>query len=164
MKQKMEIERKWWFKGDVEEFLEECEIIKTMPIYQKYLSMGEHEIRIRLEQEEVLVVYKEGFGLTRNELIFKTTMEDYHEKMALFGGTKVNSLSKVRYNVIYHSEEYEVDVFDDRSLVLIEKEFESVVDAESFVGAIEDIAEEVTGNYDFYNANLVNKYDKEFLI
>jgi len=164
MKQKMEIERKWWFKGDVEEFLRECEIIKIIHIYQKYLSMGEHEIRIRLKQKEPLVVYKEGFGLVRNELTFRTTMKDFDEKMELFGGKEVNSLSKSRLVVVYCSEEYEVDVFQDRSLVLIEKEFESVVDAESFVGAIEDIAEEVTGDYDFYNANLVNRYDKEFLI
>jgi CYTH domain-containing protein len=142
---------------------EDVKILDSNSIYQKYLDISDDtELRIRSNPSNgYTLVYKKGVELVRSELIFSITREDY---LAKLGDKDVNSIMKLRTDFEYKGQVYEGDEFVGRDLVIVEKEFDSYVDAESFVSLIDIPMTEVTGNKDYYNRNLIENRKESELI
>lgn len=145
-----ETERKFLVKGEFRHLaVEEIRIIQT------YLSIDQDKtIRIRIANNKAFITIKGrsiGNSISRNEWEFQIPISDATEMMKLCLEGKID---KTRYIIPAGKHSFEVDVFHDKNEGLILAEIELSSDDERF--EIPDwLGEEVTGNPNYYNANLI---------
>lgn len=148
-----EIERKFLVKSD--EFKEQASQ-KTLFV-QAYLNTDpERTIRIRISGDKAFMTIKgksSKNGLTRFEWEKPIELEEAKELLKLCEPGKIE---KYRYLISAGAHTYEVDEFleDNAGLVLAEIELENEDD--NFEKP-DWLGEEVTGNADYYNSNLIAK-------
>ena len=124
----VEIERTWLVPGDAPLELAES----SVDIRQGYLVItSETEVRVRAAGATRLLTVKTGRGLERGEVELPITIEQFD---ALWPATTAARVVKTRHTVRVGDHLGEVDIFADdlAGLVLVEVEFDSVDDAESF--------------------------------
>ena len=122
---------------------------------QGYLSsQKEHTVRIRISGEEAFLTIKgPSQGASRLEFEYSIPASDANEIMAL---CKKPIIEKTRYIVFHNGLKWEIDEFEGINKGLLLAELELKHENQSF--DLPDWAgEEVTGNPDYYNANLVKK-------
>jgi adenylate cyclase len=145
-----ETERKFLVKGEFRHLA-----VKKLSIIQAYLSIdSDKTIRIRIANDKAYITIKgrpTGKSISRGEWEFSIPISDATEiiKLCLNG-----RIIKTRYLVPVGKHIFEVDVFHDKNEGLVIAEIELSSDDERF--EIPDwIGEEVTGNPDYYNSNLI---------
>ena len=163
MSNKLEIERKW--KCDFDDFAilmatsDDFVVKSKTAIYQKYLLISE-EVEARLRSRtngEYSLTIKKGTGMTRSEIVINLNREEF---MRLTGDKNANSLVKTRFEVDFKGISYEIDSYSFKDFVIIEKEFTSQVDAESFVCNLDLNLKEVTNDEAYYNKNLIDSVNE----
>ena len=144
----MEIERKF--------------LVKTLPenlenYEQKRISQGylctEPVVRIRRSNEEYFLTYKGRGKMVREEHEFPLTAEAFAHMLPKIDGILID---KIRYLIpLDEKHTAELDIFQGvlAPLRLVEVEFESVEDADSFV-APDWFGEDVTNSTEYHNSNL----------
>ena len=144
-----EIERKFLVIG---EFRSLANI--SYRIAQGYLSSDpERTVRIRIKGDRAFITIKgksTESGLTRYEWEKEIPIHDAHELLKLCQPCKIE---KIRYEVIFEHQTFEVDEFfgSNRGLILAELELEN----ENTVYVTPPwIGKEVTGDPHYYNAYL----------
>lgn len=148
-----EIERKFLVPSD--DFKEQAS--KKTLFIQAYLNTHpERTIRIRISGEQAFMTIKgksSENGLSRFEWEKEIPIEEAKELLELCEPGKIK---KYRYLIQFGDHIYEVDEFleDNEGLTLAEIELES--EEEKFEKP-DWIGEEVTGNLDYYNSNLIAK-------
>lgn len=129
----------------------------SMNITQAYIShRPDGIVRLRLTDSKAwLTVKGRTRGISRNEWEYEIPIEDAREMIDhhIYEGSY---LSKTRYLVDYKGRTWEIDEFHKglKGLVLAEVELPSVeteVELPPFIG------EEVSGNPEYYNSNLMKK-------
>jgi CYTH domain-containing protein len=129
--------------------------VKEMEITQAYLSIDpEKTIRIRIADKEAFITIKgrsKGKSFTRSEWEFPIPISDANEIMSLCIPGKI---LKTRYLIPSGDHTYEVDVFHGKNEGLIIAEIELSAEDELFEKP-DWLGEEVTGNPQYYNANLI---------
>ena len=144
----MEIERKFLVKK-LPENLEEYE---KKHISQGYLCTNP-VVRIRRSNEEYFLTYKGRGKMVREEYEFPLTAEAYEHMLPKIDGLLID---KIRYLIpLDKKHTAELDIFQGQlsPLRLIEVEFESEEDANSFE-APEWFGDDVTNSKDYHNSNL----------
>ncbi|MDR5591271.1 CYTH domain-containing protein [Christiangramia sp. SM2212] len=148
-----EIERKFLVKSDN---FKKLASEKTLFV-QAYLNTDpERTIRIRISGDKAFMTIKgksSENGLSRFEW---ETEIDLDEAKELLNLCEPGKIEKFRYLVSAGNHTYEVDEFleDNKGLVLAEIELENEDDE---FEKPEWLGEEVTGNLDYYNSNLIAK-------
>lgn len=146
-----EIERKFLVKSD--NFKEQSS--KKISIIQAYLNTHpERTIRIRINDNDAYLTIKgksSEDGLTRFEWEKKIPMEEARKLLKICEPGKIE---KYRHHVNAGKHTYEVDEFlgENHGLVIAELELE---EEEDKFEKPEWLGEEVTGNLDYYNSNLI---------
>jgi len=146
----IETERKFLVKGEFRHLA-----VEEIRITQTYLSIDQDKtIRIRIANNKAFITIKGrsiGNSISRNEWEFQIPVSDATEIMKLCIDGKID---KTRYLIPVGKHSFEVDVFHDKNEGLIIAEIELSSDDEKF--EIPDwLGEEVTGNPNYYNANLI---------
>ena len=150
----IETERKWILRN-----IPKNDPDKIYRIFQKYSSDG---WRYRSQEE---ISFKNGTGKIEIEY-FKTKKrpigfasnieEEYRISDFDFNNAdKIKSISKLRHVYYQNGLKYEVDVFNDIHLIIMEVEIEEIdqiIEVPSFLG--KEIIYEVTGIKEFNNTNL----------
>jgi adenylate cyclase len=126
-------------------------------LQQGYLSTQPHKtIRVRIADARAFLTIK-GIttGASRSEFEYEIPADEAAELLAQFSEAE---LSKVRYEINFGQKCWEVDVFSGDNAGLIVAEIE--LDSETETFELPDwIAEEVTEDVRYYNANLtLNPY------
>ena len=148
-----EIERKFLVTSD--DFKEQAS--KKTLFIQAYLNTHpERTIRIRISGEQAFMTIKgksSENGLSRFEWEKEISIKEAKQLLELCEPGKIK---KYRYLIQFGDHIYEVDEFreDNEGLTLAEIELES--EEEKFEKP-DWIGEEVTGNLDYYNSNLIAK-------
>lgn len=148
-----EIERK--FLVDSKEFIKDATEKKYF--VQAYLNTDpERTIRIRIADNDAFMTIKgksSADGLTRFEWEKQIYKEEAKELLKI---CEAGTIEKYRYLVPEGKHTYEVDEFlgDNQGLILAEIELEK--EDESFYKP-DWLGQEVTGNLDYYNSNLIKK-------
>lgn len=148
-----EIERKFLVKSD--DFKNQAS--EKILFIQAYLNTDpERTIRIRISGDHAFMTIKgksSENGLSRFEWEKEIAMTDAQELLDLCEPGKIK---KNRYLIHVGDHTYEVDEFleDNKGLILAEIELES--EKESFEKP-DWLGEEVTGNLNYYNSNLIRK-------
>ena len=144
----MEIERKFLVK-ELPEHLEEYE--------QKHICQGymctNPVVRIRRSNEEYFLTYKGRGKMVREEHEFALTAEAFEHMLPKIDGILID---KIRYLIpLEDGHTAELDIFQGvlAPLRLVEVEFASVEDAESFV-APAWFGDDVTNSKEYHNSNL----------
>jgi len=146
----LETERKFLVKGEFRHLA-----TKKTEIVQTYLSIDKDKtIRIRTAGKKAFLTIKSRHisgSISRNEWETEIPVKDAQEIMMICLPGKV---VKTRYLVPYGNHTFEVDEFHDRNegLVIAELELESESD---HYEKPEWLGEEVTGNPEYYSANLI---------
>jgi adenylate cyclase len=145
-----ETERKFLVKDEFRHLA-----VKKIPIIQSYLSIDPVKtIRLRVKEEKAFLTIKSRVlkeTITRSEWEFPIPVSDAYEMMKICLPGKI---VKTRYLIPFGKHTFEVDVFHDKNEGLIIAEIELVSEDEQF--DIPDwLGEEVTGNPDYYNSNLI---------
>jgi adenylate cyclase len=145
-----ETERKFLIKGEFRHLA-----VKEISIVQAYLSIDpDKSIRIRISDNKAYITIKgrtDGKTISRGEWEFSIPISDASEIMKLCLNGKI---VKTRYLIPAGKHTFEVDVFHDKNEGLVIAEIELSSDDERF--EIPDwLGEEVTGNPDYYNSNLI---------
>lgn len=145
-----ETERKFLVKGKFRHLA-----VKEINIIQSYLSIDpDKTIRLRIADEKAFLTIK-GRPLkntiTRNEWEVQVTVTDAQEMMPL---CLPGRIVKTRYLIPSGRHVFEVDIFHEKNEGLIIAEIELISEDEQFVKP-DWLGEEVTGNPDYYNANLI---------
>jgi adenylate cyclase len=146
----IETERKFLVKGDFE-----CLAVKKALIRQAYFSTHPgRTIRLRIKDEKGIITFKSTIhneSLSRNEWEFEIPLKDAEEliKICLPG-----IINKTRYYIPAGKHTFEVDVFHGKNEGLVIAEIELSSETEEF-DKPEWLGEEVTGNPDYYNSNLI---------
>lgn len=146
----IEIERKFLVKGSFKESAE-----GSNRVVQVYLSADPYRIvRVRKMGNRAFITIKSGAKdskLSRLEWEFEIPPEQANELIRI---SLPGRIEKTRYYVPYGKHVWEVDVFHDRN--------EGLIIAEIELGSVDEefdkpdwIGEEVTGNPDYYNVNLI---------
>jgi adenylate cyclase len=145
-----ETERKFLVKG---EFLHMA--AREIKIIQSYLSIDPAKtIRLRIADEKAYLTIKGRPGknsITRNEWELQVPVKDAEEMMQI---CLPGRIIKTRYLIPYERHVFEVDVFHEKNEGLIIAEIELISDDEQFAKP-DWLGEEVTGNPQYYNANLI---------
>jgi len=145
-----EIERKFLVKGEFRDIA-----ISKTEILQRYLSVDpDKTIRLRIAGTEAFLTIKgrpEGRSISRSEWEFRIPVSDAEDILRLCLPGKV---VKTRYLVPYSGHTFEVDVFHEDNEGLIVAELELSSDDEVFHRP-DWLGREVTGNPEYYNANLI---------
>jgi len=144
-----ETERKFLVKGKFRHLA-----VKEINIIQSYLSIDpDKTIRLRIAEEKAFLTIK-GRPLkntiTRNEWEVQVPVTDALEMMPL---CLPGRIVKTRYLVPSGRHVFEVDIFHEKNEGLIVAEIELISEDEQFVKP-DWLGEEVTGNPNYYNANL----------
>ena len=144
----MEIERKY--------------LVKTLPenldsYEQKHISQGylctNPVVRIRRSNEEYFLTYKGRGKMVREEHEFPLTAEGFEHMLPKIDGILID---KIRYLIpLDEKHTAELDIFQGTlaPLRLVEVEFSSVEDADSFV-APDWFGDDVTNSGEYHNSNL----------
>ena len=149
IKMATETERKFLVKGKFRHLA-----VKEINIIQSYLSIDpDKTIRLRIADEKAFLTIK-GRPLkntiTRNEWEVQVPVTDALEMMPL---CLPGRIVKTRYLVPSGRHVFEVDIFHEKNEGLIVAEIELISEDEQFVKP-DWLGEEVTGNPNYYNANL----------
>ena len=144
-----EIERKFLPTNDKEVL----SIIKDLPyksMVQGYLNLRP-VVRVRKEDNEYYLTYKGEGSIAKEEYNLKLNEESFYNLLKKCEG---NIIEKQRYNVKLSDKLVaEVDIFKGKfkGLILIEVEFESIEEAESFV-APDWFGKDVSLEREYHNA------------
>ncbi|THF73721.1 CYTH domain-containing protein [Cohnella fermenti] len=134
----LEIERKFLLNETPEQLIERGAIrkAKEQRIEQTYLAMDEtQELRIRRitdlrsGQTEYTHTFKLGNGMTREEIEYSISGSIYEQVAGAFGAVP---LTKNRITAEWQDKVLEIDVYDQLELTVVEVEFESEDEANSF--------------------------------
>lgn len=145
----LEIERKFLVNKDKWNNIEKPD---KSYIRQGYLLTDpDKTIRIRLtDHSGFLTIKGRSVGATRLEYEYEIPKED---ALQLFDNFSINSLSKMRYKILFQNKVWEVDEFLGDNAGLMVAEIELTEETEQF--EIPDwIGLEVTGIEKYYNSNL----------
>jgi adenylate cyclase len=145
-----ETERKFLVKGKFRHLA-----VKEINIIQSYLSIDpDKTIRLRIADEKAFLTIK-GRPLkntiTRNEWEVQVPVTDALEMMPL---CLPGRIVKTRYLVPSGRHVFEVDIFHEKNEGLIVAEIELISEDEQFAQP-DWLGEEVTGNPQYYNSNLI---------
>jgi len=134
----LEIERKYLLEIPYQQLAEQ-EIITVKSeqrIEQTYIAMDENqELRVRRIQDldtgayEYTHTFKNGVGLAREEVEYSITQSIYEQLMAACGYVP---LTKNRITATWEETIVEIDVYDQVSFIVVEVEFASIEEANSF--------------------------------
>lgn len=144
-----ETERKFLVKGEFRHLA-----VKEINIIQAYLSITDKSIRIRIADDDAWLTIKSrliGKEFARNEWEYKIPLKDARELLNI---CLPGRIYKTRYHVPAGSHVFEVDVFNDKNKGLVIAEIELSSEDEEFLKP-EWLGEEVTGQPQYYNANLI---------
>ncbi|RIX49377.1 CYTH domain-containing protein [Paenibacillus nanensis] len=134
----MEIERKFLLAEDPQALIdaEELTVQSEQRIEQTYLAMDDNEeLRVRriadLATGEISYThtFKRGNGLVREEVEHAISESIYQQIMAAFGFTP---LTKNRITADWNGRIVEIDIYDQIKLSVLEVEFASIEEANSF--------------------------------
>jgi CYTH domain-containing protein len=146
----IEIERKFLVRGEFK-----SQATEEIKIIQRYLTIdSEKSIRLRLQSDKAFLTVKNRISskkISRNEWEYPIPLKDAEELLKLCLPGKID---KTRYLIPCGKHLFEVDVFHDKNDGLIIAEIELKSEDEIFEKP-EWLGEEVTGNSDYYNANLI---------
>lgn len=142
----MEIERKFTVKE-----LPDLDAYKFHEISQAYLNRNP-VMRIRKQDDEYYFTYKGKGLLAREEYNLPLNEESFYNLLPKAEGKVI---SKKRYLIPYEKYIIELDVFegDLAPLIIAEVEFDSIDEAEAFVGP-DWFLEDVTNDSKYHNSNL----------
>jgi len=146
-----EIERKFLVRGEFRHLTE-----RHIEIVQGYLSVDPARvIRVRISDGNYAVLSvkapAEDTGLSRHEWEFAIPVT---EALEILKVCLPEVISKTRYIVPFSGHRFEIDVFHGKNegLIIAELELES---EDEFFERPEWLGEEVTGNPEYYNSNLI---------
>jgi len=146
----LEIERKYLVESL--DFINEAQSIKR--ITQGFLNTNpERTVRVRISGEEAFITVK---GIS-NET--GTTRMEWEQKIDLKGAQKLlqicepGMIDKTRYDLLFHGNLFEVDVFHGENEGLIIAEVELSHENQPFETP-HWLGEEVTGDVKYYNSEL----------
>jgi adenylate cyclase len=146
----IETEKKFLVKGDFEHLA-----VKKVLIRQAYFSTDPgRTIRLRIKDKTGIITFKSTINnesLSRNEWEFEIPLKDAEEiiKISLPG-----TIEKTRHYIPAGKHIFEVDVFHGKHEGLVIAEIELASENEEFEKP-EWLGQEVTGNPDYYNSNLI---------
>ena len=142
----MEIERKFLI-GNIPDLSE----YKYHEIEQAYLNTNP-VVRIRKEDDTYYLTYKGKGFMAREEYNLPLNKESYEHLLKKADG---NIISKRRYLIPYDKYTIELDIFTGvfQGLVIAEVEFDSVDEANSFIGP-DGFVEDVTSDKKYHNSYL----------
>ena len=144
----MEIERKFTIK----ELPDNLNDYPCLHIEQGYLNT-EPVIRIRKQDKDYFLTYKGRGKMVREEYEFPLTAEAFEHMLPKIDGILID---KIRYLIpLDETHTAELDVFQGTlsPLRLVEVEFASMEDADSFV-APDWFGDDVTNSGEYHNSNL----------
>lgn len=145
-----ETERKFLVKDEFKHLA-----VGNKKIIQAYLSIDPGKtIRIRIADKDAFITVKSrimGKSISRSEWEFQIPYSDAEEMMSLCLSGKI---VKTRYLIPYRKHTWEVDVFHDKNEGLVIAEIELLSEDEKF-DKPDWLGEEVTGNPEYYNSNLI---------
>ena len=146
----IETERKFLVKGSFEHLA-----LKKIRIKQSYFSTDPlRTIRLRIDGEKGLLTFKSGTrkeSFSRNEWEFEISLREAEEMIEI---CLPGIIDKTRYYIPSGLHTFEVDVFHGKNEGLIIAEIELSSESEEF-DIPEWLGEEVTGNPEYYNSNLI---------
>ncbi|MFC6332897.1 CYTH domain-containing protein [Paenibacillus septentrionalis] len=135
----LEIERKYLLKVSPQQLIEEGTIsLKSeQRIEQTYIAMDtDQELRVRRIQDlatgeyEYTHTFKNGVGLAREEVEYSITKVIYDQVVEAFGYIP---LTKNRLTAAYGEMIVEIDIYDQVDFIVVEVEFSTMEEADSFV-------------------------------
>jgi CYTH domain-containing protein len=145
-----ETERKFLIKSEFRHLAN-----KQINITQAYFVIDTAKtIRLRITDDKAYITVKGGPGagsITRNEWEFEIPVRDAREMIGL---CLPGRIVKTRYLVPSGKHTFEVDVFHEKNEGLVIAEIELTSEDEHFLKP-EWLGEEVTGQAQYYNANLI---------
>jgi adenylate cyclase len=146
----IETERKFLVKGEFRDLASGKE-----EIVQTYLAIDQHKtVRLRIIDEKAFITIKsrpKANSISRNEWEYEIPAEDAREMMAI---SLPGKIVKTRYLVPAGKHTFEVDVFHDKNEGLVIAEIELQMEDDEFEKP-GWLGEEVTGQPQYYNANLI---------
>lgn len=149
----LEIERK---------FLVKNELFIQQSFQKNYLKQGflnsnpERVVRVRVSDEKAFLTIKgktSKTGTTRFEWEKEISIEEGQELLKL---CEEGIIEKTRYLIKAEKHTFEVDVFLGNNKGLIVAEVELTNESETFLKP-DWLGEEVTGNINYFNSNLIKK-------
>lgn len=147
-----EIERKYLVKNN--SFIKDTK--KVVDITQGYLSVvPERTVRVRKSQYGCFLTIKgisSDDGLSRYEFEKRISMNEADELLLLCD--KKHVLEKTRHYAEYKDNVWEIDVFKGLNIPLTVAEIE-LKDTNQEFEKPEWVGDEVTGNKDYYNTNIL---------
>ena len=150
IKMATETERKFLVKAEFRHLA-----VKKIPIVQSYLSIDpDKTIRLRIADDEAFLTIKSRLRketIARGEWEYPVPVADASEMMSICLPGKI---VKTRYIIPWGRQKFEVDVFHDKNEGLIIAEIELSSADEQF-DTPDWLGEEVTGNPEYYNSNLI---------
>lgn len=135
----LEIERKFLLPEYPDQLIREgqLEILTRHNIDQTYLAIdGGQELRVRkitdLDTGEVTFThtFKDGKGISREEIEYSISEGLYNQ---MIDAVKAVPLIKERLTGVWNGVTIEIDVYNQLKLSVLEVEFSSLEDAESFI-------------------------------
>jgi adenylate cyclase len=145
-----ETERKFLIKGEFRHLA-----VKEIRIVQSYLSIDtEKTIRLRIANDKAFLTIKtrpQKNSISRNEWEVQVSVTDAEEMMRI---CLPGRIVKTRYLIPSGKHTFEIDVFHEKNEGLIIAEIELKSEDEHFEKPAW-LGEEVTGNPQYYNANLI---------
>jgi len=145
-----ETERKFLVKGEFRHLA-----IREISILQCYFSIDPYKtIRLRIADNKAFLTIKgrpQKDSITRNEWEFQIPFSDATDMMKICLPGKI---VKTRYLIPSGIHTFEVDVFHEKNEGLVIAEIELSAEDEQFEKP-DWLGEEVTGNPNYYNANLI---------
>jgi adenylate cyclase len=146
----IETERKFLVKGSFKHLAS-----KKIAIKQYYLSVNpERTIRIRITDQLAVLTVKSGVfkgSFSRGEWEFEIPHNDAVE---MIGISVPGMIEKTRYLIPLGIHTFEVDEFHGKNEGLVIAEIELQSESDEFERP-EWLGEEVTGNPEYYNSNLI---------
>jgi adenylate cyclase len=146
----IETERKFLVKGEFKHLA-----VRNIEIIQYYISIDiVKTIRLRIAGENAFLSIKSRVNersIARNEWEFPIPVKDAIEMINICLPGKI---IKTRYLIPSGRHTFEIDVFHDKNEGLVIAEIELSSEDEKFEKP-EWLGEEVTGNPEYYNANLI---------
>jgi len=148
----LEIERKFLVKNAVRDVLN---TIQPIQIRQSYLVNEKFKsVRIRIADDSAFLTIKNAaIGITRKEFEYEIPKNEAEDIIRTFD---LKVLTKERYQIMFKSKLWEVDVFAGRLKGLVLAEIELNAEDEN-IQLPEWIDIEVTHDASYFNANLINR-------
>lgn len=143
-----EIERKFLVNGDFK-----SHVTKSYKITQGYLTLSGPTVRIRTKGDKAFITIKgksENGGLSRYEWEKEIEVSEAIELLLLCDERKIE---KIRYEILFENQLFEVDEFfgANKGLIIAELELKTENDV---IIAPEWLGREVTGEKRYYNSHL----------